>query len=173
MHSWFYALLFFLPAGVANMAPLIANKIPGLNQWKTPLDLGTRINGQPIFGPNKTVRGVVSGTVAALITGLVLFQLYSFPYEFGIFVIGTTLMGLGALLGDAIESFFKRKAGIKPGNSWFPFDQLDYIIGGLVLSYFVLLPPFELVLRVAVLYFGLHLLISYVGYLLGFKQQPI
>ncbi len=155
------------------MSPVIANKIPVLNRWKTPLDFGVRYNGQPLFGQNKTLRGVVSGTVAALITGIVLYQFYSLPYEFGIFVLGAALMGLGALLGDAIESFFKRQKSIKPGTSWFPFDQIDYIVGGLVLSYLALTPSLELILQVLVLYFGLHLMVSYVGYRLGLKNKPI
>lgn len=173
MHSWWYAFLFFLPAGVANMFPVIANKIPVLNRWKTPLDFGAHYNNQPLFGQNKTLRGVISGSVAALAIGVVLYQFYAFPYEFGIFILGTALMGLGALLGDAFESFFKRQRGITPGNTWFPFDQIDYIVGGLLLSYLVLTPSFTLILQVLVLYFGLHLLVSYLGYRLGLKDKPI
>jgi hypothetical protein len=39
-----FALWFFLPAGVANAAPVFANKIPVLNRWKTPMDFGKSYN---------------------------------------------------------------------------------------------------------------------------------
>jgi CDP-2,3-bis-(O-geranylgeranyl)-sn-glycerol synthase len=82
-------------------------------------------------------------------------------------------MGAGALIGDALESFFKRRAHVKPGHSWFPFDQLDYIVGGLVFLYPFARPSFAVVLWILFLYFGLHLIVSYIGYKLGFKNKPI
>lgn len=173
MHPWFYSFVFFLPAGAANMAPLFANKIPVLNAWKTPLDLGKSYKNTRIFGQNKTFRGLLCGVILASIVAFVLYQLYSFPYSTATFVLGGALMGLGALLGDAVESFFKRRAGVRPGNAWFPFDQLDYILGGLLVSYPVLMPSAATIVRIIVLYFGLHLLVSYIGFLLGFKEKRI
>jgi CDP-2,3-bis-(O-geranylgeranyl)-sn-glycerol synthase len=41
----------------------------------------------------------------------------------------------GALLGDITESFFKRRVGKQRGEDWIPFDQLDFILGVLVLSF--------------------------------------
>ena len=41
----------------------------------------------------------------------------------------------GALLGDIVESFFKRRLGKNRGEDWLVFDQLDFIIGALVLSF--------------------------------------
>jgi CDP-2,3-bis-(O-geranylgeranyl)-sn-glycerol synthase len=40
----------------------------------------------------------------------------------------------GALLGDVIESFFKRRIGKDRGQDWIPFDQLDFLIGALTFS---------------------------------------
>ena len=173
MHGWLDAFLYFLPAGFANMAPLFANKIPGLNKWQTPMDFGKSYKGVRIFGQNKSFRGLACGIVLAGLAAYVIYQFSSPAYNVTTYVVGGALMGLGALLGDAVESFFKRRAGIKPGNAWFPFDQLDYIIGGLLVSYPVLTPSASTILRVIALYFGLHLLVSYIGYLLGFKEKPI
>ena len=39
----------------------------------------------------------------------------------------------GALIGDIIESFFKRRIGKNRGEDWIIFDQLDFIIGALIL----------------------------------------
>ena len=41
----------------------------------------------------------------------------------------------GALMGDIIESFFKRRIGKKRGEDWIPFDQLDFILGVLFFSF--------------------------------------
>ena len=43
----------------------------------------------------------------------------------------------GALLGDIVESFFKRRAGKERGEDWIPFDQLDFLLGALFLSFLV------------------------------------
>lgn len=171
-----WAFWFFLPAGFANMTPPIANKIPLLNRWNTPMDFGKSYRGKRIFGDNKRWRGLVFGTIfAGLIAGLE----YSYLASFGAghlipkFALVGALMGLGALVGDAIESFFKRQVGIKSGSSWFPFDQIDYIVGGLLFSYPFVHYTVQQITLIFAIYFGLHLVISYIGYLLKFKERPI
>jgi CDP-2,3-bis-(O-geranylgeranyl)-sn-glycerol synthase len=92
------------------------------------------------------------------------------------------LLAFGALAGDAIKSFAKRRVGhmsggkatgIPSGKSWFPFDQIDYIVGALLLSWPVLQPSLALVAAIVVMYFGLHLVATYLGYRLGLKSDPI
>lgn len=171
------AFWFFLPAGIANVAPVFANKISVLNRWQTPLDLGKTYKGQRILGNNKTWRGLVFGTLMAGITyPFVSTLVYGVSAEPDVMVGAVFtggLMGFGALVGDAIESFFKRRRGIRPGNSWFPLDQTDYIIGGLLFVYPLVQPPLKFMAVVLVLYFGLHLLGSYIGFLVGLKDKPI
>ena len=171
------AILLFLPAGIANMSPVLANKIPGLKRWKTPLDFGKSIRGRRILGNNKTWRGVVTGTTMAIFTGLLGLALsshFSFTLSSVLIVSAASgLMGCGALMGDALESFFKRQRGIRSGESWFPFDQLDYILGGLVFSFPLIRWPLEAMFYIIVVYFGLHLIFSYIGYKVGLKDKPI
>jgi CDP-2,3-bis-(O-geranylgeranyl)-sn-glycerol synthase len=176
MAGVFWLFLFFLPAGLANMAPVFANKIPYLNRWKTPMDFGKKIKGKRISGDNKTWRGLVFGTfiggVVACFEAFIFFQISSADTLASYAVVGAS-MGFGALSGDAIESFFKRQMGIKSGESWFPFDQSDYIVGGLVASLlFVRLPLLDYV-YIFLIYFGLHLATSYIGYKLHLKNKPI
>lgn len=171
-HVWL-AFWFFLPAGMSNMAPVLGNKIPGWNQWKTPLDLGHTYKGQRIFGTNKSWRGLVSGVLLSSLLGWLIFPHLDIHLSFGNFILLGGASGAGALIGDAVESFFKRQAGVKPGHSWFPFDQLDYIVGGILFSLpFIRLQLIDYLL-IVVWYFGLHLLSSYVGFRLGFKEKPI
>lgn len=178
-----FGLWFFAPAGVANAAPIFANKIPYLNKWRTPLDFGQSYKGKRILGDNKTWRGFCTGVMAAVLT-LVL-QKYLFNDSAWLQSNITTLdystvslwlgflLGSGALLGDAIESLFKRRAGVPSGEAWFPFDQLDYIIGGILLSSIIVtLSPIQNIV-ILLLWFGLHLLSSYIGFLVGLKPKPL
>lgn len=168
------AFLFFLPAGVSNASPLFANITPWIRRFDNPMDFGKHYRGKRIFGPNKTWRGLIFGTIMGGVTSL-LISYYLVPNSADArytFLVGAAL-GCGALVGDAVESFFKRQRGVAAGTSWFPFDQTDYIIGGLVFVYPFTLIPLILMVGIFILFFGLHLLFSYFGYLVGFKKTPI
>jgi CDP-2,3-bis-(O-geranylgeranyl)-sn-glycerol synthase len=167
-----FAFFLFLPAGIANMAPVLANKIPLLNRWKTPLDFGKSFRGQRILGDNKTWRGLATGTLLAGLVSSLEWYVFSQVFSTTALKYGL-LLGFGALLGDAVESFFKRRVNVKPGHSWFPFDQVDYIIGGLLFT--VPFYPLSIILVpfIIILFFGLHLIASYIGYLLNLKERPI
>ena len=71
MSEWWAAFWFFLPAGIANMSPVLASRISWLKSWDTPLDFGKSFRGKPIFGKNKTWRGIVFGTLSAIIVGFI------------------------------------------------------------------------------------------------------
>ena len=168
------ALLIFLPAGIANMTPVLSNMVPVLRNWNTPLDFGKHYRGKRIFGANKTWRGLVTGTLIASVAAVKLNLVFGLGLGSTIQTIlaGATL-GFGALVGDAVESFFKRQKGVPSGERWFPFDQTDYIIGGLLFGMpFMHLRPLDYIV-IFIIYFALHLLVSYMGFLLGLKDKPI
>lgn len=172
------AFWFFLPAGVANMTPVLANHVPLLNQWKTPLDFDLSYRGKRILGDNKTWRGLVMGIFTGATTGLLVKELvYPFvhwpDYLVGPGIALGAIMGCGALLGDAVESLFKRRRGIASGKSWYPFDQIDYIIGGLLFVAPFTYLTVSLMIWVFAVYFGLHVLTAYIAYKLGLKDSPI
>ena len=56
-----FALWFFLPAGLANAAPVFASRIPKSEKLALPLDFGKSFRGKRIFGENKTFRGLLAG----------------------------------------------------------------------------------------------------------------
>jgi CDP-2,3-bis-(O-geranylgeranyl)-sn-glycerol synthase len=177
------ALWFFLPAGIANMAPVAAAKLPGLRRFNTPMDFGKSWHGQRIFGANKTWRGLAVGiAVATIVIGLqkYLFSRSLFVTEISWFDYRPTsvwllgpLFGTGALLGDAIKSFFKRQKNVSPGSSWFPFDQIDYIVGSCLLSLFVVRLPLANYTWVLAVGLGGHVIIVYLFYLMGVREKPI
>lgn len=184
LHDILFALWFLLPAASANVAPIFSNVIPGLNKWKSPLDGGRKFRGKELFGSHKTWRGLVCGIViASLVFWLQKMAFNDFQWSRTISegvdytVLPTLLLGplfgLGALGGDAIESFFKRQRGTKPGERWIPFDQLDYIIGGVLVSLpFVLLSAGQYV-WIFIIWFVMHVGASYGGWLIGLKERPI
>lgn len=180
MTTWgwlFNAFWLFLPAGIANMTPPIANKISWLKNWQTPMDFGKSWHGKRLLGPNKRWRGLVCGVVAAGITSSIQYAIVhgqenSLGYFVIAFLVGA-IIGYGALLGDAVASFFKRQRGILSGQPWFVFDQIDYIIGGLLFAWPFLQITWAEAVTILVLYFGLHLIISFIGFKLGFKETAI
>lgn len=170
------ALWLFLPAGIANMAPVLVNKIPLVNQWNTPMDFNASWRGVRVFGPHKTWRGLLSGVVFASLFAALQYFVYS-PYVTSLtqaMLLGG-LLGFGALLGDAIASFFKRQRRLPSGAPWVPVDQTDYIVGGLLVSYPLISSWLSIggFIAIILIYTGLHFLMSYIGYRLGFKSQPI
>ena len=121
-------LTFFIPAYIANMTPVFVRKLPILD---FPIDGGKKLNGKPLLGKNKTVRGLIFGTLAGGVTGIII-SATSFPYAWW----WGFLIGFAALLGDALKSVVKRQMGIRSGGSFMPFDQIDFI----VIAYLASLP---------------------------------
>lgn len=162
------SLYFFLPGYIANMAPILLRWIP----------FGGKPINSKLFGDHKTWRGLI---VAVLVGGSVfwlqkilyvsgfqdwaLIDYSDFPLWFGF------LQGAGVILGDLVKSYYKRKQGIKPGDPWWGWDQLDFVIGGLVLGFWVYVPPAGTVLVLLVLSPILHLLANNMGYLLRVKKS--
>lgn len=187
----FIAIWFFLPAGLANATPVFAAKIPGLKKWDTPMDFGKTIHGKRIFGDNKTWRGFCFGVLVSSLTVFIsyllwytgIFSYHLIGWGINIFTLHDSLLnsylwlgpllGAGALFGDAVESFFKRQIGREAGQSWFPFDQIDYIIGGLLFSLLVVVFRWQFYLLVLVVWFAIHLISVAIGYKLGVRDKPI
>lgn len=171
------SIYFLLPAGFANMAPVMGKKI--LKFLAKPIDHNKTWNGKPIFGKNKTWRGIILGT---LLGGAVFYmQQLIYPYSFfqKISIINyqeTTILlgfvlGFGALLGDLIESFFKRQYGKKSGQRWVPFDQIDYSIGALLLGSTIYFPGWKQSLYIIVIYFILHIIINHCAYYTNIRKE--
>ena len=116
----------------------------------------------------KTVKGFLGGVLCGSILGAV--QQFGFGKPNGL-ILGV-LLGLGAMTGDAVKSFFKRQRGIPPGKSWFPFDQLDFLVGGLVFAAAIQLPSLMEVVILFVLTPPLHLLSNIADYKAGLKDVP-
>jgi CDP-2,3-bis-(O-geranylgeranyl)-sn-glycerol synthase len=174
---------FFSPAGVSNVGAFLAGKIPMLKKYSYPADFGIKFRGKRLLGSNKTLRGFIFGILASIV--IVYLQIFLYenfqsvremirldyssinPVLFG------ALSGFGALFGDSIKSFFKRQVGVPPGHSWVPFDQIDYILGGMLFTSFYIQLTTSEYLLLFVMFFILHPLTTLLGYLLKLKKSPL
>lgn len=134
-----------------------------------PVDFGKNLfDGKPIFGKNKTFRGFLVGLIVGTGVGLVESALFEYPVVLGV------LLSLGALVGDLVGSFVKRRLGISPGGMLPVADQVDFVLGAIVFS----LPVFSeslswnLVLAALILTPPIHLLTNFGAYKLGLKSNP-
>jgi CDP-2,3-bis-(O-geranylgeranyl)-sn-glycerol synthase len=134
------ALWIILPAYIANASALLVG-------GGKPIDFGKKWkDGRRIFGDGKTWRGLFVGAFLGMTAGFgfsVIAKyalIIEFPIELNDFTGFPTMIPIisslcfGALLGDLIESFFKRRIGKNRGEDWIPFDQLDFILGVLFFS---------------------------------------
>ena len=170
-------LYFILPAYFSNGSGLLFGG--GL-----PLDLGkSDKNGVRWVGDGVTWRGFIAGTLVGTLAGAV--QGYFGPYiiaNFGQFIITPIvpnisqgiiigfLLGFGALLGDAIGSFLKRRIGIGRGEPAPILAQLDFIIVALILVSPVVKLNLITVVLAIILTLIIHLLTNTIAYLLGIKD---
>ncbi len=137
------AFWLILPAYIANASALLLGG--GL-----PVDFGKKwCDGKRLLGDGKTWRGLFIGTFIGMTAGFG-FSVISkfalnidFPIKINDFT-GFPLMipilfslCFGALIGDIIESFFKRRIGKERGENWIPFDQIDFILGVLFFSFII------------------------------------
>ena len=165
----------FLPAACANMAPVIFKRLPFLD---FPVDFNLKLRREPILGRNKTWRGYFVGIIFAII--ITHFQKVFYPEtkflcaldysQINIWIFGF-LSGFGALAGDSVKSFFKRRFRIAPGKSWIPFDQLDWIIGANFFISFYIIIEAKYITTSLILLAILHPLINYFGYKLNLKEN--
>jgi CDP-2,3-bis-(O-geranylgeranyl)-sn-glycerol synthase len=173
-------LWFFLPAFAGNIAPVIAARYQWLPRLNIPVDYGLTLGDTRLLGENKTIRGFVVGTAAGALTGILQYGLFHF-YQFSHFSIVSydnflfatslgALIGFGALFGDALKSFYKRRIHIPSGESWKPWDQIDIVIGViLVTSWFVPLTFTHVIISLFIIGIGMFIA-SYIGYITGIKQ---
>jgi CDP-2,3-bis-(O-geranylgeranyl)-sn-glycerol synthase len=133
----FQALYLLVPAYAANMSPVIFRG--SFKFLAYPIDCNLKLNGKPIFGKNKTFRGLIFAIIAGMVLGYIQFLLRDIPMfqiisilDYSWWPIIGFLLGFGAISGDLIESFFKRRVGIGPGKPWIPFDQIDFVVMALL-----------------------------------------
>ncbi len=174
------SIWFLLPAYLSNVMPVFVKR---LHFFGVPVDFGAKIMGRPIFGKSKTYGGFVLGISGAIAISYIqggLFALLPFLKSISIInynAVNLTfhgfLMGFGALFGDLVKSFFKRRLNIESGKSWVPFDQADYIIGTLIFAGAVYDLALSAMVWMVIISIALHFIVVYLGYYLGIRKNKI
>jgi len=162
----------YLPAMVANGAPVVVMR----RRRGTPIDLGKSfVDGKRLLGDGKTYEGLASGIAAGILASCLLAllarQLGAAPDDL---VITGLFSSLGAMLGDLVKSFFKRRLGVDPGRPLPVADQLDFYLGATLLAEALapVKPTLESFLLGLVVVPVLHVLTNYTAYKLGLKSVP-
>ena len=167
-------VLFILPAYFANSVPVLLGggaPIDGGKKWK---------DGQRLFGDGKTVRGFFSGVLAGIavgaLEGLLLAggNLDLYHGSPPTYALAGFLLGCGAMAGDLLGSFIKRRQGLSRGKPSLVMDQLLFLALALLAAYPLAagLLTLEAVLFLAILTYFVHVGANVVANRLGLKKVP-
>lgn len=169
------AIWAMLPAYVPNNVAVLAGGGP-------PIDGGRRWRDKRLLGDGKTWRGTAAGIAAGALLAIVLNA-----------VAPTALLGVslprfppaamlalpaGAMLGDIAGSFVKRRLGTARGAPVPGIDQLDFVLGALLIAalaapgWFGRTFTLPVIAVVVVVTPVLHVTTNVIGYLIGQKQEP-
>ena len=164
------AIWFIFPAYCANAAPVIFG-------GGKPMDFGkTFFDGKPFLGAHKTFRGFFAGLIVGTLVGLVqtlIFEqvLIQNSTQFQYSILLGFMISLGALTGDLIESFLKRRISRSPGSSLAIADQIDFILGAFLFSIPVSPPSVLVALIILLITIPTHLLTNMGAALLNMKNK--
>ena len=153
-------LLFLLL--LANGTPLLARKVLG-QRCSFPIDRDHLfLDGRPLFGPAKTLRGVVCALSATTAGGF----LVGVGWKIGLLVGGL------AMVGDLFSSFVKRRLGRAPSTPFLGIDQIPESLFPLIACMRPLsLTIADIALGVAVFFVG-ELALSRVLYAFALRERP-
>lgn len=168
---------------------MVANSFAVLTGGGTPMDFGRSWKGKRILGDGKTWRGFFGGSFCSIGIGYVQI-IISDPfspthYGFGSYSGALPILiaiSFGALLGDALGAFIKRRMGLDRGAKVPILDQYDFLIGALLLA-LIIRPDWVIdhmisgyywtgFLFLLVLILVLHKLFNMIGYKMGKKDVP-
>jgi multisubunit Na+/H+ antiporter MnhF subunit len=153
-------LLFLLT--LANGTPLMVSKVLG-NRFSYPVD-GDRefLDGRPIFGPAKTLRGVVCAILVTTASA----PLLGLEWKIGLMV------GSLAMAGDLLSSFLKRRLGRSSSSPIVGVDQIPESLFPLLACIGLLsLTVADVAIGVAIFFIG-ELALSRVLYAFDLRDRP-
>ncbi|MEM4255394.1 MAG: CDP-2,3-bis-(O-geranylgeranyl)-sn-glycerol synthase [Candidatus Norongarragalinales archaeon] len=166
-------LLLVFPAFISNGAPVVFG-------GGATVDFGMKFfDGKRVFGDSKTVRGLVSGIVAGTLAGAIVALLFPFMPWFSVEdkIILAFFASAGAMAGDLLGSFVKRRLGLAPGSQYFLLDQLLFLVVALLFIAYSQPVVFKLlngwdVLWLLVLTYFLHLFFNWLAHKMQLKKVP-
>ncbi|MFQ6020576.1 MAG: CDP-2,3-bis-(O-geranylgeranyl)-sn-glycerol synthase [Candidatus Aenigmatarchaeota archaeon] len=158
-----------------------ANVFPPLAKGKHPIDFGKKLNKHRILGNGKTFEGFALGLFSGFLVGALesylypSFNIYSMQFGFELPFMSLSvgfMIALGALVGDLIGSFIKRRLGMKRGENAFLLDQLDFVIFAILFAYMFTQISIWMILIMLIITPIIHRLSCMIGYKLRIKREP-
>ncbi len=178
-------------AGVWLMLPaLVPNSAAVLFGGGAPMDLGRSWRGKRILGDGKTWRGFLGGALTGLGVGavqisatLLLGEQDAYGYgDLPWAVVMVAALSFGAMTGDCVGSFVKRRLGVGRGEKAPVLDQYNFVIGavafallagpGWFMGHYVEEDGVYGLLLFLVVVPLLHRSVNIIGYKLGKKNVP-
>lgn len=147
---------------LANGTPLVAKKILG-NRLSYPVDANRRFaDGKRLFGPSKTVRGVILAVLATTAGAVLL----GFDWRIGV------LLGSAAMAGDLFSSFVKRRCNMATSSMALGLDQVPESLFPLIACReWLSLGLVDIAVTVA-LFFAGEIVLSRFFFALGLRDRP-
>ena len=147
---------------LANGTPVIAKKVFG-DRLAWPLDGGLGfIDGRPLLGRSKTLRGIVLAVLAAGAGGALLGP----GWRIGLAV------GALAMAGDLLSSFVKRRLARRPSSQAIGLDQIPEALLPLIACRgWLALSGLDIAAVVAVFFVG-EIVVSRLLYRLHIRDEP-
>lgn len=171
MHGldWLYrVVLIALPMYVANSMAMVFG---GRHRLDFEADF---LDGRPVLGKSKTLRGTFFGIMLGMVS-VTVFWLF-FPEYTALltdnYLVYGLMLCLGAIIGDAVASFFKRRLGLSPGREVLLLDQLDFVAGGLAFTAYLYLPTVFELLVLAAATLLVHKASNFIAFKLKLKHVP-
>lgn len=187
-HLMYEELAIFELSVWLGLSAWIANATPVVGGGGKPIDGGRNFrDGRRILGDSKTIRGFIAGVFFGTLTGTgqflaapylrpILAQFVAITpemdYVLSISIPVGFLLSLGALTGDMIGSFIKRRINVKSGDPSPVLDQIGFIIMALIFAFPLLVPSPIFVAVLVLTTLGIHWLSNVLGFLLGLKKNP-
>jgi CDP-2,3-bis-(O-geranylgeranyl)-sn-glycerol synthase len=166
-----------VPAYVPNNAAVLAG-------GGRPIDAGRTVGGRRLLGDGKTWRGTAVGSLAGIVLALALNAIQpavsaALAVSLPTFPLAAAVgLAVGAMLGDIGASFLKRRIGRERGSAVPGLDQLDFVVGALVVTVVVapgwFVSTFSLAVLTVILLLTplLHVATNVVAYVLDLKNEP-
>jgi CDP-2,3-bis-(O-geranylgeranyl)-sn-glycerol synthase len=162
MDGIWLGLRLLLLLGVANSAPIAARRLLG-DRWAAPLDGGLDfVDGRPLLGPGKTIRGVAAAVVATALAS----------WALGMSPLLGALLGAVSMAGDALASFVKRRLGVAPSGRATGLDQVPESLLPLLAVQGMLDLSAVQILAVTIAFFILEIPLARWAFRLGLRERP-
>jgi hypothetical protein len=147
---------------IANGAPVLTKKVCG-NRFSWSIDGGLNFfDGRPLFGPSKTIRGVLFSVALTTAAAPVL----------GLEAANGALVGSMAMIGDLFSSFVKRRLNFAPSSRTTGLDQIpESLFPLLACQVYLSLSALDILICVTIFSVG-QIILSPILHRIGVRDRP-